>query len=51
MRGPEVPKEGEQWRNVADAEHVFKQIANEIRSDKGLGPALSSRCNCLKYMV
>jgi hypothetical protein len=31
----------EKWRDTADAERLFKQIANEIRSEQGLGPVLS----------
>jgi hypothetical protein len=37
----QLPKEQEKWRDVADAEKLFKQIANEMRADKGLGPVLS----------
>ena len=33
----QIPQEGEKWRSAADAERLFKQIANEIRADKGTG--------------
>ena len=31
----------EKWKDAADAERVFKQIANDMRADKGLGTVLS----------
>ena len=34
----QLPKEGEKWQAAADAERLFKRIANEIRADQGLGP-------------
>jgi hypothetical protein len=37
----QIPKEGEKRKAAADAEHIFKQIANEIRAEKGLGAVLS----------
>ena len=36
----QLPKEGEKWRETADAEKLFKQIANKMRADKGLGDVL-----------
>jgi hypothetical protein len=35
----QIPKDSG-WQPAADAERVFKQIANEIRADKGLGKVL-----------
>ncbi len=37
----EIPPEGEKWKSAADAERLFKQIANEVRAEKGLAPVLS----------
>ena len=37
----EIPQEGEKWKTAADAERLFKKIANEVRADQGLGPVLS----------
>jgi hypothetical protein len=37
----EIPQEGEKWQTAADAERLFKKIANEVRADQGLGPVLS----------
>jgi hypothetical protein len=37
----QLPKEGEKWREAADAEKLFKQIANDMRAEKGLGSVLS----------
>jgi hypothetical protein len=37
----QLPKEGEKWRQAADAERLFKQIANEVRADKGLSAVMA----------
>jgi hypothetical protein len=34
-------KPREKWRETADAERLFKQIANDIRTERGLGSVLS----------
>ncbi len=34
----QLPKEPEKWRQAADAERLFAQIAGEMRAGKGLGP-------------
>jgi hypothetical protein len=36
----QIPKDSG-WQPAADAERLFKQIANEIRADKGLGAVMS----------
>jgi hypothetical protein len=36
----QIPKHSG-WQPAADAERLFKQIANEMRADKGLGAVLS----------
>ena len=36
----QIPKDSG-WQPAADAERLFKQIANEMRADKGLGAVLS----------
>jgi hypothetical protein len=37
----QLPKEGERWRDAADAEALFKELANSIRAEKGLSAALT----------
>ncbi len=37
----QFPREGERLQTTADAERLFKQIANEIRADKGLAAVMS----------
>lgn len=36
----QLPKEAEKWRETADAERLFTQIANEMRADRGLNNVL-----------
>ncbi|HEX4138973.1 MAG TPA: hypothetical protein VHY09_01395 [Candidatus Methylacidiphilales bacterium] len=36
----QLPREAEKWREAADTEKLFKQIANEMRANKKLGAVL-----------